>query len=52
MVRKDGHQDLYLGRAVKLITFTSPDCTAGYIRSRDFTLPAESSLSNFWADMS
>ncbi|MFJ2113416.1 hypothetical protein ACIOEX_16290 [Streptomyces sp. NPDC087850] len=48
---KDGHQDLFLGKNVKLITFTSANCTAGFLTSRDFTLPAETSENNFWADM-
>jgi hypothetical protein len=48
---KDAKQDLQLGKNVKLITFTSADCSNGYLVSRDFTVPSVSSSDDFWADM-
>jgi hypothetical protein len=39
------------GSRLNLITFTSPDCTYGYERSKWFTVPNWDGLQNFWADM-
>ena len=48
---KDARQELQLGKNVKLITFVSTDCTAGYLVSRNFTVPSATSSNDFWADM-
>jgi hypothetical protein len=48
---RDGQQELFDGRRVTLITFTSWNCTNGYTLRRDFTVPTNDGLRNFWAWM-
>ncbi|MET8981495.1 hypothetical protein ABZX85_38455 [Streptomyces sp. NPDC004539] len=49
---KDAHQDLQLGKNVKLITFTTGNCTNGVLATRDLTVPNATSADNLWVDMS
>lgn len=49
---KDSKQNVYLDREVTLTTFTSSNCTDGFIDKRKFSVPASTSAANFWANMS
>lgn len=47
---KDTHQDLLVGRHVKLETFSSNNCSDGQLLTRDLTVP-NVGTSNWWVNM-
>ena len=47
----DGQRNFRNGEQATLITFTSWNCTDGYVKRRDLVVPGDDGLANWWVDM-
>lgn len=44
-------KSIYFGAKTTVISFSSTNCTYGYMTRRDFVTPANSKLTNYWLTM-